>query len=241
MGKPIYVELAATLQQEISAGRYPVGSTLPPETALCAMHGISRFTARAALASLQRQGYVARKPRVGSVVLARDPQEIYSVQTNSATDLLRISSMAELHLVSVQDVSADAALARELGCEAGESWIKVATYRDSPDTKMAGSWTDYYLRPEHRGIVPLIGSKRGTVWQFLTELQQRPIERIDQTVEVSRIPKDAALILGVPPRSPALRAIYRMHSAGSENRFYVAITLFPEGRFRLSQTLRTER
>ncbi|MDR0480484.1 MAG: winged helix-turn-helix domain-containing protein, partial [Gallionellaceae bacterium] len=68
MGKPIYVELAEILQQQISSGQYPVGSVLPPELVLCEMHGISRFTARAALATLQRQGYVIRKPRIGSLV-----------------------------------------------------------------------------------------------------------------------------------------------------------------------------
>ena len=120
-------------------------------------------------------------------------------------------------------------------------WIKVSTYRDSPDTKVAASWTDFYLRPEHRSIVPLIGHKRGSVWQFLSELQQHPIDRIEQTVEACKIPKDIATILGVPPKSPALRAVYRLHGEGDQGRFYVAISLYPEGRFRLSQTLRLDR
>jgi DNA-binding GntR family transcriptional regulator len=241
LGKPIYVELAETLQQQIASGQYPVGGTLPPEMVLCEMHGVSRFTARAALAALQRQGYVTRKPRVGSVVLARNPQETYSVQSNSASDVLRFSSISELHLVNTEDVVADAPLARELGCGIGEAWIKVSTYRDSPDTKVAASWTDFYLRPEHRSIVPLIGHKRGSVWQFLSELQQHPIDRIEQTVEACKIPKDVATILGVQPKSPALRAVYRLHGEGDQGRFYVAISLYPEGRFRLSQTLRLDR
>ena len=241
MGKPIYVELAETLQQQISSGQYPVGSTLPPEMTLCEMHGVSRFTARAALAALQRQGYVTRKPRVGSVVLAQHPQGTYSVQTNSASDVLRFSSIAELHHVSTEEVVADAPLARELGCVIGEAWIKVSTYRDSPDTKVAASWTDFYLRPEHRSIVPLIGHKRGSVWQFLSDLQQHPIDRIEQTVEACKLPKEVALVLGVAPKSPALRTVYRLHSEGDQGRFYVAISLYPEGRFRLSQTLRRDR
>ena len=240
MGKPIYVELAEILQQQISSGQYPVGSVLPPELVLCEMHGISRFTARAALATLQRQGYVIRKPRIGSLVLAQNPRSSYSVQTDSVNDVLHFSSISELHLVSIEDVIADAALAYELRCDAGEPWIKVATFRDSPDTKRAASWTDFYLRPEHRSIVPLIGHKRGSVWQFLGELGQRPIHRIEQTVEACKIPRDIALILGVQPKSPALRAVYRLHSENDKERFYVAVSLYPEGRFRLSQTLRPD-
>jgi len=241
LGKPIYVELAEKLQQQIASGEYPVGSTLPPEMSLCEIHGVSRFTARAALAALQRQGYVTRRPRIGSVVLAREPRGMFSVQTNSATDVLRFSSSADLHLVSTEDVTADALLARELGCAVGETWIKVSTFRDSPDTKVAASWTDFYLRPEHRSIVPLIGHKRGSVWDFLNELQQRPIDRIEQTVEACKIPKEAATVLGVPVKSPALRTVYRLYREGAQDRFYVAISLYPEGRFKLSQTLTRER
>lgn len=241
MGKPIYVELAETLQQQIASGQYPVGSTLPPEMTLCEIHGVSRFTARAALAALQRQGLVTRRPRVGSVVIAQSAQGTYSVQTNSASDVLRFSSVADLHLVSTEDVVADIPLARELNCEIGESWIKVSTYRDSPDTKVAASWTDFYLRPEHRSVVPMIGNKRGSVWQLLTELRHKPIERIEQTVEACKIPKEVATVLGVPPKSPALRTVYRLHSEGDQGRFYVAISLYPEGRFKLSQTLQRDR
>ena len=241
LGKPIYVELAETLQQQIASGQYPVGGTLPPEMVLCEIHGVSRFTARAALAALQRKGYVTRRPRIGSVVLTNNPQGSYLVQTNSASDVLRFSSISELHHVSTQDVIADGAMAAELGCDVGEAWIKVATYRDSPETKMAASWTDFYLRPEHRSVVPLIGHKRGSVWQFLNELQQRPIDRIEETVEACKIPKEVAVVLGVAPKSPALRAVYRLYSDGDQGRFYAAISLYPEGRFRLSHTLRRDR
>jgi hypothetical protein len=48
-------------------------------------------------------------------------------------------------------------------------------------------------------------------------------------------------VLGVPARSPALRATYRLFSEGDEGRFYVAICLYPAGRFRLAQTLMRER
>ncbi len=237
VGIPIYLQLAQTLQRQIGSGKYPVGSTLPPELSLCEIHGVSRFTARAALAALQRQGLISRRPRVGSVVLATSPQSPYSVLTNSVSDILRFSSISDIHLVNSVDVVVDAALARELGCEAGEPWIKVSTYRDSPDTKLAASWTDFYLHADQRSVVPLIGNKRGSVWQFLNELQQRPIDRIEQTVEACKIPKEVAVVLDVPPKSPALRTVYRLYAAGVPNVFYVAISLYPEGRFQLSQTL----
>jgi len=208
---------------------------------LCEMHGVSRFTARAALTALQRQGYITRRTRIGSVVLTNNPQGSYLIQTNSASDVLHFSSVSEVHHVSTEDILADAALAAALSCEVGESWIKVSTYRDSSETKLAAWWTDFYLRPEHRSVVPLIGQKRGSVWQFLNELKQYPIERVEQTIEACQIPAVVAKVLGVAPKSPALRTVYRIYSDANEGRFYVAISLYPEGRFRISHTLRRDR
>lgn len=237
LGKPLYAALAATLKQQIAEGRYPVGSVLPSEIALSTQHGLSRFTARAALATLERQGYLKRRPRVGSVVVASSPRDSYSMQTNSAGDLLRFSGATDLHLVHTRDIEADAGLARDLGCAPGEPWIQVSAYRTSPDTGVAVSWTDYYLRPEHRDVVPLIGKRRSSLRQLLDSLQQHPVERIEQQIEACAISREVAHALGVPGRSPALRAVYRTYSEGDKGRYYVAICFYPAGRFRLTQTL----
>lgn len=241
MRKTLYAELAETLRRQISTGEYPVGSALPSELALSSQHGLSRFTARAALATLERQGYLRRRPRVGSVVVARQPASSYSVQTNSASDLLRFSGATDLHLVQTRDIRADAALARDLGCDPGEDWIRISCCRTSPETGTAVSWTDYYVRPEHRDVVPLIGQRRGSLRQLLDSLQQHAVERIEQQLEACAIPKAVAEVLGVPPRSPAIRAVFRTYSEGDEGRHYVAVCFYPAGRFRLTQTLVEQR
>ena len=237
MAKALYATLAETLRKQIGDGIYPVGSMLPSEIALSAQHGLSRFTTRAALATLERQGYLKRRARIGTVVAAQHPQTYYSVQTNSAGDLLRFSEATDLHLVRTEDVAADAALARNLGCADGESWIKVSAYRTSPETGIAVSWTDYYRRPEHRDVVPLIGQRRSSLRHLLDSLKKRPVERIEQQTEACTIPKDVAVAPGVPAKSPALRAVYKTFSEDDMGRFYVAICSYPAGRFLLTQTL----
>ena len=237
MAKTLYATLAEMLRKQIGDGIYPVGSVLPSKIALSAQHGLSRFTARAALATLERQDYLKRRARIGTVVAAQHPQRYYSVQTNSAGDLLRFSKATDLHLVRTEDVAADAALARDLGYAVGESWIKVAAYRTSPETGVAVSWPDYYLRPEHRDVVPLIGQRRSSLRHLLDSLKKRPVERIEQQTEACTIPMDVAVVLGVPAKSPALRAVYKTFSEDDMGRFYVAVCFYPAGRFRLTQAL----
>jgi GntR family transcriptional regulator len=237
---PRYQEIAEELTRAIADGTYPVGSTLPSEMELCSRFSVSRFTARAALGALQRQGYLSRRPRIGSVVVARDPQPKYSVLVHSTGDLLRFSGSTDVHPVKVEDVKADAALAAELSCEVGEPWIKVSTYRTTPESGRASSWTEFYLRPEHRAIVPKIGEKRRPVYALIEELEGGPIVRVEQRIEACLLPREVARVLGVGPRSPALRAVYRLHTAPHKGRYYAAISLYPAGRYHLAQTLTRE-
>lgn len=60
------------LGEAIVAGRYAVGSSLPPEPALCEALGVSRTVVREAVKSLIAKGLVSTGPKVGTRVLAED-------------------------------------------------------------------------------------------------------------------------------------------------------------------------
>lgn len=237
---PRYTEVADALESEITAGVYAVGATLPPELELCTRFAVSRFTVRAALATLQRRGYLTRRPRVGSVVVARDPQARFSLVAHNPADLLRFSGALDIHPLDNADIEADAELAEDLGCAVGERWIRVSTYRTAPGAERPESWTDFYLRPEHRSIVPQIGKRRGPVHALIEARHGGPVDRVEQRIAACSVPARVARVLGVPARSPALRAVYRLHCRGDQGRYYAAIGLYPAGRFHLVQTLTRE-
>ncbi len=237
---PRYTEVADALESEITAGVYAVGATLPPELELCTRFAVGRFTVRAALATLQRRGYLTRRPRVGSVVVARDPQARFSLVAHNPADLLRFSGARDIHPLDHADIEADAELAEDLGCVVGEPWIRVSTYRTAPGAERPESWTDFYLRPEQRSIVPEIGKRRGPVHALIEARHGGPVERVEQRIAACGLPARVAKLLGVAARSPALRAVYRLHCRGDAGRYYVAIGLYPAGRFHLLQTLTRE-
>lgn len=60
------------LGEAIVAGRYAVGSSLPPEPALCEALGVSRTVVREAVKSLIAKGLVSTGPKVGTRVLPED-------------------------------------------------------------------------------------------------------------------------------------------------------------------------
>jgi DNA-binding FadR family transcriptional regulator len=60
------------LGEAIVTGRYPVGSSLPPEPALCETLGVSRTVIREAVKSLIAKGLLVTGPKVGTRVLAEE-------------------------------------------------------------------------------------------------------------------------------------------------------------------------
>jgi DNA-binding FadR family transcriptional regulator len=66
----LYRQIATILREWIDAGRFPVGSLLPPERDLAEQLGVSRTSVREALIALEVQGRVSVRVGVGVSVLA---------------------------------------------------------------------------------------------------------------------------------------------------------------------------
>lgn len=67
-GVALHLQISLLLKDGITSGRYRPGDRLPTEEVLCRTHGVSRVTVRRALQSLETQGYIERRPRVGTIV-----------------------------------------------------------------------------------------------------------------------------------------------------------------------------
>lgn len=74
---PLYLWVAALLREQIEAGRLGAHGAVPSERALSEEYGVSRMTARHALETLTREGYLYRHPRRGTFVA--EPRLRFSV------------------------------------------------------------------------------------------------------------------------------------------------------------------
>lgn len=72
MIKNVHGNTVDHLGEAIVAGRYPVGSSIPPEPALCQELGVSRTVVREAVKSLIAKGLITTGPKVGTRVLSED-------------------------------------------------------------------------------------------------------------------------------------------------------------------------
>ena len=237
--RPRYLEMASSLREAIESGSYRVGSQLPTEADLGLQFAVSRFTVRAALSYLQKKGYVSRKPKVGTVVIAKSNQVKYSISGGSISDLLKFIVVTLVRPLRTEDVISDSALSNDLQCDEQDGWIKVSTYRISSKTKLPLSWTEYYLRPEFRSIVSKIGLKPGPVYSLIEKSHRESITKIAQDIGACLLPKNMADMLDAPAGGPALRVIHRF--CGEDDRtLYATISVYPADRFRYVQELRRE-
>jgi DNA-binding GntR family transcriptional regulator len=235
-GERVYQRIASALLAEIGGGRYPVGARLPTEAQLCERFSVSRATVRAALDDIERKGMVRRRPKIGTVVTAKEDRNRYAVSVGSLSDLLQFLDSTVVRPREIEDVVADRTLATELHCDEGTAWIRVGTVRTPASDSVPISWTDYYLPPKFKAVVPQFGRRVGPIYPLLERKYGIAIARIEQDIGACALARPLADLLVAKARSPALRVIHRMVD-GAGLPLYCTISVYPAERFRYVQVM----
>lgn len=238
MARVTSAHVIADLTEAIASGAYAVGAILPTELALCAQYGTSRHTIRQALQELQRLGLVSRRKNVGTRVETAQPVPGYKQALTSIDGIVQFGKTHVREVVEVADVIADLALAAELGCPGGTRWIRISSLRrNSDDADHPIGWTDAYVDPTYRDIVPIVRETPGELISSLIETHHgRSIIQIRQEIEAVALPERLAGPLNAKTGSPALR-ITRSYTDSMRDTMEISATYHPAARFKLSMLL----
>lgn len=240
---PRYQDLAAELIAAIRDGTFPVGSQFPSEHELCQLHAVSRFTVRSALDTLQRQGWVARKPKVGTIVLAAQPTIRYQVIDTPPQALCHPAHQARLQVLGMEEVMTDAELASWLGCGPGMSWIHVEGLHMPAEGGGALCLASYYVPVSRRAALRGLeraGPRSLPLHARLERVAEGGIGTVQQQITAQKLSRRQARALSVAEGSGALRLAQRMLAAEGNQALYAVVSLHPAERFSFSQTLRRE-
>jgi GntR family transcriptional regulator len=127
---PLYHQIFLALREEILTGSRPFGSRLPTEEELAANAGVSRITARRALAELAETNLVERRRRLGTHVVHRSPARPIEASLEQAMDtLLTYGRRTAVRLLERAVVPARAPLAEALGVVEGTSLLRAVRLR----------------------------------------------------------------------------------------------------------------
>lgn len=127
---PLYHQIFVQLREEILSGQRGGGSRLPTEPALATLFGVSRVTARRALAELAGTGLVARKRRVGTTVIFEPPALPIEGSIDQAVEaLLAFGRATQVRLLALGEIAAAPPVSDALGVIAGTPVIRVVRLR----------------------------------------------------------------------------------------------------------------
>ena len=127
---PLYHQIFLQLREEITSGERAYGSRMPTEQELAASFGVSRITARRALAELADTHLVARKRRVGTTVIFQSPARPIEGSIDQAIEsLLTFGRSTQVKLIELDEAPARAPISDALGVKAGTPLIRVVRVR----------------------------------------------------------------------------------------------------------------
>ena len=237
--KLYFADIARDLTAGIASGRYPVGSLLPTELALCKHYATSRHTVRAALHALQELGLVSRRKNVGTRVEAAQPTNDFRASLASVDDLVQFGSTHVRQLMSLGEATLDDALARELGCADGARWLRISSLRmNAASDRLPVGWTDVYVAPEFGAIAELVRTAPSVLISSLIETRYGTrIAEIRQEIRATTVPEPLAASLQVPAGTAALKII-RWYADVAGQVFEMSVTVHPADRFAVSMQLK---
>ena len=235
---PRYILMAQRLVEEITGGRYPVGSLLPTEASLCTQYGVSRHTVREAIREVQALGLVARRQGVGTRVVSLTPARGHSHMLASVEDLLHFATGTRLIDVISEDLVADTQLAAAGQFQPGQKLVRFEALRVPGDDIGAPplSWTELFVVDAFAGIRDDVGVRGGAVGWLIEQRYGVRIMEIQQEINAATVAADLAARLEVAAGSPALR-VERWYVGDDGDVFEYAISVNPQSRYSFTMRL----
>lgn len=195
---PLYLWLAALLRDEIEAGHLDPHSPVPSERALSEEHRVSRMTARHALETLEREGFLYRSPRRGTFV--SEPRLRFSVGSFTR-NMSAADRSPGTEVLAATTLTPDPVAAQMLGIHAGGRVHLLRRRRTAAGMPVA---IENIQVSAERFPDLLEHDLTGSLWALLTARYGVSPTKADARVVAVTLDRFEAEALGVKPGSPAL-------------------------------------
>lgn len=238
--KPRYVEVAEDLRAQILGDGFPGVDQFPTENALCERYGVSRFTVREALRTLQNEGLIQRKRGSGTVIqpAAARGGALHQPLSNVG-EILQYAHDTQVVFERSGSITLPRKLAEEVGVTAPGRWARFHGVRTSLSDKLPIAVTHAYVHPDLAAAADAIDPAGTTIFRQLESLSGVRIAQVTQDIQA--VPASAAIAaaLGVARRSPCLR-ILRCYYDGGGRVIEFSASHHPGPRFAYSMHIEVE-
>ncbi len=226
-----HVAVARRIHDDILAGRWPVGSQMPPEQDLETLYGISRYGVRRAVDLLISLGLVSRKQGVGTCVLATEPKQPYSQTVTDLDDLVQyVKGTRTVHL-SKESVVPSGELMQELNADGKHKWLRLVMMRFAGDSGPPIAFSQIYINPIYARL-PDLNKLDMPIYTKIEKHYGVRITRVEQVITAAMISGEQAKLLQLSKPDAGLR-IVRKYFVGAVLAD-VTIALHPSTRYSYS-------
>jgi GntR family transcriptional regulator len=216
-GVPAYRRIQGSLRRRIESGDLRTGDAVPSERDLARIHQVSLMTARHALASLEREGFVERRQGIGTFV---SPPKIHFNKLMSYTEQMASRSMtAASKVLFAKIIDNEQEATARLSLPPKSRILKLERVRHTGEEPFALE-TCYLSAAEFSGLLaaPL---QRESLFGILERDYKVVIGYADEEVDATAADPRTADLLGMARRDPVLRIRQVIFSTNGKKIMYV--------------------
>lgn len=214
---PAYQRIQSTIRKRIDAGHLRPGDAVASERDLARIHQVSLMTARHALAFLEREGVVERRPGVGTFVTA---PKIHFNKLKSYTEQMAGRSLtAGSKVLFAKVIDNEQEATARLSLPPNSSIIKLERLRHAAGEPFALE-TCYLSAAEFPDLLstPL---GRDSLFTVLEHKYKVEISYADEEIDATAADSRTAELLDIPRREPLLRIRQVIYSSKGKAFLYV--------------------
>ena len=198
---PLWYQVTEALRARIH-GRAPDDPLrLPTEARLAGEYGVAVSTVRQALATLEAEGLITRRRRLGTYILPNTGHPPLHV-LGTVDTILAQQAGDEVRVLNRAPAPVPAALAHHF--PGLDQLIDYQRLRLQTGTPL--SHAQNLLRPEHAEKIEEHDLHAAPMTKLLRDKAHIPLARIDNTLEACPAPPDIAELLQIPLAGPVLRS-----------------------------------
>lgn len=216
-GLPAYQKIQRAIRQRIEARQLKTGDAVSSERELARIHGVSLMTARHALAGLEREGIVERRPGAGTFVA---PPRIHFNKLMSYTEQMASRGLSpSSRVIASKMVEGEPEIAARLGLAANSRMVKIERVRHTADEPFA--LETCYLPGDEFGALLEAPLGRASLFTTLEHDYGVEIAYADEEVDATVAEGRVAQLLTLRAGAPLLRIRQVIYSTKTKPIIYV--------------------
>jgi GntR family transcriptional regulator, histidine utilization repressor len=222
---PRYLKVKEHIRARIASGEFGPGARVPSENELVSRFGLSRMTVNRALRELAADGWLKRRPGVGSFVRQPPARGSLLCVRDIAQDIKRRGHHHSSRLISRETLAANGDVAEGFAIEPGRPVHRLVVVHDEnrvpvqlEERLVNGDVAKHFLEQDFSRMTP-------TAWL----MEHFPVEELEHTVQAAMPSEDEQRLLNIGPQEPCLVLNRRSWSGGTV--LTMARLVFPASRY----------